>query len=283
MTERWSVLKILQWTTRFFTDKGISSPRLDAELLLADTLNLDRVGLYMNYDRPLDLEELAHYRQKVQRRAQHEPVQYILGKTEFWSLTLLVDRRVLIPRADTEILVEEALKQLQGRSAVLDVGTGSGAIALALACERPQAVVTAIDLSPESLKMARANAARNHLDGRIDFQHGDLAELPAGPFDLIVSNPPYVPTRDWQQLMPEVRDYEPRLALDGGDDGLHAFRLLGSQADRVLHPGGWLMVEVGIDQADLVAAIFGENGLVDICKRDDYAGIPRVVCARRNA
>ena len=219
--------------------------------------------------------------EQVRRRSLHEPVQYILGSTEFWSLPLQVDRRVLIPRADTEVLVEEALKVLNGPATVLDAGTGSGAVALAIASECADVMVTAIDLCIDALQLAKANAVRNHLQDRIDFQAGDMACLPPGPYDLIVSNPPYVPTGDWFELMAEVRDYEPRQALDGGEDGLNAYRRLSSQAVHVLKPGGWLMVEVGIGQACEVAELFVAAGLEEIYKRNDYAGIPRVVCARR--
>ena len=280
MSELWTVLKILRWTADYFAGKGIDSSRLEAELLLAATLDLDRVGLYVNFERPLDAAELAAFRERVQRRAQREPVQYILGETEFWSLPFIVSPAVLVPRADTEVLVEEALARLADASQLLDVGTGSGAIAIALAHEKPQLLVTALDCSEPALEVARANAERNGVAERVTCLVGDLADLPPGPFAMVVSNPPYIPTGDWQQLMPEVRDYEPRLALDGGDDGLEAYRQLASQAEQVLTPGGWLLVEVGINQAADVSALFTAAGLTDVGQRDDYAGIPRVVMGR---
>ena len=230
MTERWTVLKLLQWTADYFRDKGIESPRLDAELLLSATLEMDRVALYVNFERPLIADELARYREKVRRRADREPIQYILGETEFWSLPLSVNPFVLIPRADTEVLVEEALKRIDGCSNVLDVGTGSGAIAIALAHDQPELRVTALDCSAEALEVARGNARRNGVLEHVDCLAGDLNSLPLGPFDMIVSNPPYIPSRNWEQLMPEVRDHEPRLALDGGDDGLEAYRRIAVQA-----------------------------------------------------
>ena len=280
MTERWTVLKILQWTTDYFAGKEIDSARLDAELLLAATLDLDRVGLYVNFERPLDAAELAAYRERVRRRAKREPVQYILGETEFWSLVFNVGPEVLVPRADTEVLVEEALTRIEGSTRVLDVGTGSGAIAIALAHEKPEILVTALDCSQPALEVARGNAQRNRVADRVTCQAGDLASLPAGPFEVIVSNPPYIPSGDWQKLMPEVRDYEPRLALDGGDDGLEAYRQLAVQAGQVLVPGGWLLVEVGIGQAADVSTLFKAAGLIEIGQRDDYAGIPRVVVGK---
>lgn len=281
MNERWTILTILQWTTGYFTDKGIASPRLEAELLLAATLDLDRVGLYVNFERPLDAEELAVLRERVRRRALREPLQYILGETEFWSLPFQVGPAVLVPRADTEILVEEALARLAGSARVLDVGTGSGAIAIALAHEKPQIAVTALDCSEPALAVARGNAVRNGVAARIDFIDGDLAALPAGPFTMVVSNPPYIPSGDWSQLMPEVRDYEPQLALDGGADGLDAYRLLADQSEQVLTPGGWLLVEVGIGQAEEVGTLFKAAGLTEVGVRDDYGGVPRVVMGKK--
>jgi release factor glutamine methyltransferase len=277
LTERWTVLKLLQWTTGYFTDKGIDSARLEAELLLAGSLGMDRVGLYVNFERPLSSDELAAYRQWVQRRAQREPVQYILGETEFWSLPFNVNPAVLVPRADTEILVEEALARIDGPFHVLDVGTGSGAIAVALAHEKPELLITAIDCSGPALDVARANATRNGVSDQITCVEGDLGALPSGPFEMVVSNPPYIPARDLEQLMPEVRDHEPHLALDGGDDGLCSYRCLVVQAGQVLKPGGWLLVEVGIGQAADVEILFRAAGLMNIGHRDDYAGIPRVV------
>jgi len=281
LTERWTVLKILQWTADYFTGKEIASARLEAELLLAATLDLDRVGLYVNFERPLDSSELAAFREQVQRRAKGEPVQYILGETEFWSLPFTVSPAVLVPRADTEVLVEEALSRIEGPVHLLDVGTGSGAIAVAMAHEKPEIQVTALDCSEEALHVARGNAERNGVAERVSCLAGDLAELPPGPFAMVVSNPPYIPTADCEQLMTEVRDHEPRLALDGGEDGLTAYRQLTSQSGEILLPGGWLLVEVGIGQAEDVVALFEAAGLAEIKSRDDYAGIPRVVSGRK--
>lgn len=280
-TESWTVLKILRWTADYFRGKQIESARLDAELLLSATLEMDRVTLYVNFERPLNADELSSYREKVQRRASREPIQYILAETEFWSLPFNVNPAVLIPRADTEVLVEEALQRIDGCCSVLDIGTGSGAIAIALAHEMPEIYVTAIDCSEAALEVARGNARRNGVEDRVDCLAGDLKSLPAGPFDVIVSNPPYIPSRDWEQLMPEVRDHEPRLALDGGDDGLEAYRRIAVQAVQVLSPDGWLLVEVGIGQATVVSALFRAAGLTDVTQRDDYAGIPRVVTGRK--
>jgi release factor glutamine methyltransferase len=278
--ERWTVLKLLQWTADYFSARQIEAARLEAELLLAATLGMDRVGLYVNFERPLDPTELAAFRERVQRRARREPVQYILGETEFWSLRFDVSPAVLVPRGDTEVLVEEALARIEGAARVLDVGTGSGAIAVALAHEKPEVLMTALDCSLPALEVARRNALRHGVAERVNFLAGELAALPPGPFDMVVSNPPYILSRDWKKLMPEVRDHEPRLALDGGEDGLEAYRHLARQAGRILAPGGWLLVEVGIGQAKDVSALFKAGGLIEINQRDDYARIPRVVMGR---
>lgn len=278
--EAWTVLRVLRWTAGYFRERGLDSPRLDAELLLADTLGVDRVGLYLRYDQPLTDEELAAYRRRVARRVKNEPVAYILGKAEFWSLSLKVAPAVLIPRPDTEVLVEEALVRGGDRARVLDVGTGSGAIVLALASERPDWSFAALDLSQEALQIAQENARRHEMDGRISFVHGDLAHLPEGPFDLIVANPPYVPRGELAGLMADVRDYEPVQALDGGEDGLDAYRALAAQAISRLAPGGCLLVEIGARQQNDVGRLFEEAGLVDVATRTDYAGIERVVSGR---
>lgn len=283
MSETWTVLKLLRWTADYFAGRGIDSPRLDAELLLAETLGLDRVGLYVNFERPLQADELAAFRERVKRRAGREPLAYILGHTEFWSLPLKVTPAVLIPRPDTELLVEAALPRLgAGPRQVLDIGTGSGALAIALAHECRECVVTAIDVSPAALAVALDNARLNLVADRIVLVQQDLARLSAGPFDLIVANPPYIPSGELATLMPEVRDFEPSLALDGGTDGLAAYRAIAAQAGTTLATGGWLLVEVGAGQAAAVQALFAAAGLTDRFVSRDLAGIERVVGGRRS-
>jgi release factor glutamine methyltransferase len=276
LSDVWTVLKILQWTEGYLKDRGIDGGRLDAQLLLGEVLGLDRVGLYLHFERPLEEGELAAFREMVRRRVRREPVQYILEKAEFWSLPLRVTPAVLIPRGDTEVLVEEALRRGVAKS-ILDVGTGSGAIALALASELPDARVEGIDLSLEALALAEENARRHNLQERVAFRAGDLRDLPQRSWDLIVSNPPYIPAEDIGALMPEVRDFEPRLALDGGRDGLDAYRLLASQAPSRLNLGGWILVEVGIGQAEAVSELFLQSRLSNLFTRADYAGVARVV------
>lgn len=277
MAETWTVLNLLKSTADYFTGRGIEDGRRNADLLLGQVLDLDRVGLYLNFERPLLATELDNYRELVRRRAAREPLQYILGETEFWSLPMKVSPAVLVPRADTEVLVEEALPRLSATGSVLDVGTGSGAIVIALAHERPEAHCAAIDIDSSALAVARENAELNEVSGRIEFRTGDLFQLADGCFDLIVSNPPYIPCADLDGLMPEVRDFEPRRALDGGEDGLDPYRALTSQAPSRLNEGGWLLVEVGIEQATPVRELFSAAGFTDIFVRADYAGIYRVV------
>jgi release factor glutamine methyltransferase len=243
-----------------------------------------RVQLYTHFDRPLAAEELAALRELVRRRQAGEPVAYLTGKKEFWSLDLRVDSRVLVPRPDTETLVEVALDLLPKAEPrrVADIGTGSGAVALALKRERPEADVVAVDRSPDALAVARANALRLGLAVR--FVEGDLLAPLAGeaPFDLLTANLPYIPTADLTDLAPEVRS-EPRLALDGGADGLDLIRRLlaeGAGARASLVPGGAVALEIGVGQAGAVAGLLRAAGLVDPVIRCDLAGLDRVVVAR---
>lgn len=281
MKDAWTLLKLLEWVTGFFADKGLTNPRLDAQLLIGAILGLDRVGLYLNYDRPLTQVELDQIRPLVKRRAQREPLQYLLGKTEFWSLEFVVSPAVLIPRADTEILVEEALKKSAETGTLLDIGCGSGAIALSFAREKPCWQVTGLDISTPALEVAAMNARRLGLLERSRFVTGDLAQLPRCQYDLVVSNPPYISCGDYAELMPEVRDFEPALALLAGEDGLDYYRMLCRQVDEILKPGGWLLLEIGWQQQAEVSALLTSARMQDIYCRQDYAGHPRVMGARK--
>jgi release factor glutamine methyltransferase len=276
----WTILEVLQWTTARFQERGIASPRLDAELLAAHAFGLTRVQLYTQFDRPLLAPELAAYRELVKRRQAGEPVAYLTGRKEFWSLDLAVDKRVLIPRPDTETTVEEALERLKARTVeaprIADVATGSGAIALALAKSRPEAAVFACDVSPDALAVARGNAERLGL--AVTFLEGNLAEpLRAhAPFDLVVANLPYVRAGDIPGLAPEVRS-EPWLALDGGADGLDLVRALVAMAPGILAPGGTLVLEIGDGQAQATAELCRAASLHDVRVRADLGGVDRVV------
>lgn len=278
--EIWTTVKILNWTKDYLAGKGIENARREAEWMLCAATGLDRVGLYLGFEKPLNEIELAAYRAMVARRAKREPLQYILGSQEFHGLDFEVTADVLIPRHDTETLVIEALARQADARSVLDIGTGSGCIAVALAKELPAAAVTAVDISPAALAVARRNAEKH--EARIEFLCGSLLQPVAGRhFDLIVSNPPYISPADIQRLEPEVRDFEPLNALDGGPDGLDIYRLLIPQALLQLNQAGWLLVEVGIGQAGAVAEIFRSNGYGEPIKAVDPGGIERVVGAQR--
>ncbi len=282
----WTILSILEWTTGYFRQHAIDSPRLDAEILLAHSLGLQRIDLYLRYDQPLGTDERAAFKRFVKRRAAREPVAYIVGRREFWGLDLAVDAHVLTPRPETERLVETALAFLNSITArhplrVLDVGTGSGCIALALAHDCPQALVTATDISRPALAVARHNIVRHGLAERIQLVAGRGLEMFAPPrprFDLIVSNPPYIPSADIKHLEPEVRDYEPRGALDGGEDGLAAYRHLLPAAAGCLRSGGQLILEIGWNQRTAVTQLARHSDLYrDMACIQDYSGHDRVM------
>lgn len=287
----WTIRRVLRWTSQYFTQKGIENPLLDAQLILCDALQISRLVLFTDMLRPLIAQELGAIRERVQRRAKGEPLAYIVGRQGFHDIELKVDARVLIPRPETELLVARALAHLEGREApkIIDVGTGSGAVALAIAhaiaAERPDAQIIAVDLSEEALALARENQQALDLP-QVRFVHSDLLSAldPAHDIDLIVSNPPYIPSADLAGLQVEVRAHEPRLALDGGADGLEVIRRLIDQAAAHLKPDGWLAFEIGYDQGqsapDLLRA---HGGYTEVALHRDLADLPRVVEGRRLA
>lgn len=281
----WSILEVLNWTTERFTREGVESPRVDAEVLLARCLNLERIRLYMDHDKPLAAEELAAYRGVVKRRLTGEPVAYITGSREFWSLSLEVTPAVLIPRPETELLVELARARCEGASPVVaDVGTGSGAIAISLASELPGATVYALDSSAGALEVARRNAERHEV--KLITLLGDLLEPLAretelGPLDLVVSNPPYVTTAEMEDLPRHVRDFEPREALHGGPDGLDVYRRLVPAAASALRSGGWLLLEIGHAQGEAVSGLLEQVGFSDVGVFQDLAALDRAVVGKR--
>lgn len=282
-TQAWTILEVLRWTVGRFERQGIESARLDAELLATRAFSRSRVELYTHYDQPLDEAELANYRALVQRRLAGEPVAYILGHKEFWSIDFEVDARVLVPRPDTETLVEQGLEilaKLDRSARIADIGTGSGAIAIALKKERPGDEVCAVDASPDALAVAQANSARLNLP--VTFLQGDLVSPLTGRFDLVVSNPPYIPTKDIDTLSAEVRS-EPRMALDGGADGLDLVRRLVASTSVLLTDDGWLAMEIGAGQAESTMSILRADGYRAVGSRRDLAGIERVVFGQRPA
>ena len=278
--EKWDVLKILNWTKGYLADKGVENPRLEAEWMLCEALTLDRVGLYLNFDKPLSEAELAAYRGMVARRGRREPLQYILGSQEFMGLDFQVSPAVLIPRHDTEVLVAEGIKRGAAARSILDIGAGSGCVAVALAKALPLAEVCAVDISDEALAVARDNAERN--GASVQFFQGSLLEPFAGRrFDMILSNPPYIPQAELATLQQEVRGFEPMSALDGGADGLDFYRAIVARAPDHLNAGGWLLFEVGAGQAPEVLELLRKGGLsADSFTALDPARIERVVGGR---
>jgi release factor glutamine methyltransferase len=276
-----TLAEVLRRSTGYLESHGSPTPRLDAELLLSHGLGLSRLELYTQFDRPLNDDELAQCRELVRRRGLREPVAYVIGHWGFRRLDLEVDARVLVPRPETEIAVDRCLQLLAGveRPAVVDVGTGSGAIALAIKDERPDARVTACDVSDDALAVATANAARIGLE--VAFVRSDLLDgVEGGPFDLVVSNPPYVSAAEIDDLEPEVAVHEPRLATVAGEDGVEVYRRLLPQAAERLAPGGCLVLECGAGQAPWLVTQLQQLGYGDPGVDKDLAGIDRVVWAR---
>jgi len=287
-----TVLEAIQRSAEFLAKKGVDSPRLQAELLLAHLLKVPRMKLYLSFERVLVAGEVDAFRGLITRRGQREPLQHIVGSTSFCGFEIAVNRHVLVPRPETELLAERGwtflnqLPAVQSRPATaLDFGTGSGCLAIALACKCPAAEIWAVDVSPEALAMARENAARHGGAARIRFLEGDgFAALPPDArFDLIISNPPYIPSEEIASLQPEVRDHDPRGALDGGADGLDYGRRLAAEAARFLNPDGRLMLEFGDAQAGLLRPIFEEQNWIVETIAEDYTRRPRILVARRPA
>jgi release factor glutamine methyltransferase len=280
-----SILEVIQRSTDFLARKGVASPRLQVELLLAHLLRMPRMKVYLNFERVLTSAELDALRALVQRRGQREPLQYIVASVSFCGLEIALNRDVLIPRPETELLAERAWTFLQKGGewpSALEIGTGSGCLAIALARHAPQAKVCATDLSGPALELARKNAQSNQVSGRVQFCQGDLfAAAPAeARFDLIVSNPPYIPTARLQTLEAEVRDFEPRRALDGGADGQDFYRRIAAEAGAWLRPAGCLMVELDEEGAAETRRIFeNEKWIVEGVERD-YNGRERILVAR---
>lgn len=284
----WTIGRILKWTEQYFKDKGIESPRLDAEVLLAHVLEKQRIYLYVHFDEPLQPGELAAYREMIKKRVLRVPVAQILGEKEFMGLTFKVTADTLVPRPDTEILVQAAVDRLRAMAGeeplrFADIGTGSGAICLSVLHYLAGTVADTVDISPAARAVAEENAASLGLADRITFHTGDLLQPLSGiSFAAILSNPPYIPEADIAKLAPEVRLKEPHTALSGGQDGLDFYRRLANEAPAMLVPGGFTAFEVGIHQAGDVADLLKANPLIDRTEiLPDYAGIDRVVVGWR--
>ncbi len=284
----WTIGQLLTWTADFLGKKGAETPRLDAEVLLANVLQCDRVRLYTGYDQEVGEQDRAAYRESIRRRAEGTPVAYLVGRKEFFSLALKVGPAVLIPRPDTETVVVEFLERFKNVAEVraVDVGTGSGCIAIACASRHKEARFVATDRSVEALEIARENARTHGLTDRIDFVPGDLLDpvKDRGPWDAILSNPPYIPTEVIPQLATGVRDHEPHMALDGGADGLRVVARLIAQATPLLKPGGHLILEIGTDQEGPVRDLLRQRDELELAPTiKDAANNPRVLRATRTA
>jgi release factor glutamine methyltransferase len=283
----WTILDLLTWTTSYFQSKDIDNPRSTAEILLAHALKLSRIDLYLRYDQPVNTDERQRFKALIQRRATREPVAYIVGEKEFWSMVFSVNADVLVPRPETECLVERALAMLpkKGRRRVLDLGTGSGAILLALAKERPDCMCFGSDQSQAALAVARRNARSHHLAHRVHFFAGSWLEplQPQGlSLDMIVSNPPYIPSEQIASLQPEVACFEPRSALDGGPDGLAQLGRIVALAPDYLAAGAALILEIGHDQGPGITQRAEQtNAYRDVSIARDYGGLDRVVTLLR--
>jgi release factor glutamine methyltransferase len=308
-----TVLEAIQKSTEFLAKKGVESPRLQTELLLAHLLKLPRMKLYLNFERTLTPAETSMLRDFIKRRGQREPLQHITGSTSFCGLEIAVNRHALVPRPETELLAESGWQFLSTinsqPSTALDFGTGSGCIAIALAIKCPSAKVVATDVSPDTLALAKQNAGRHNAAERIEFLQGDgfaafqsegrVTRVPNSEietkirdscnsplrkmeFDLIISNPPYIPSAEIATLQPEVRDFDPRAALDGGADGLDFYRKLAMEAKPFLKPGGKIMLEFGDGQADAIRKMFETEKWIVEAVKEDYSHRARILIARRN-
>ena len=279
----WTIQAVLNWTKQYFGEKGIENPRLDAEVLLSHISGKDRIHLYVSFDQPLETYELKAYKELVLKRVQGIPVAYLVGHKEFMALDFLVNSSVLIPRPDTEILIEAALSRLNKdvSTEILDLGTGSGAVIVSLLHNLPNAQGIGIDISPQAVEVAAQNSVKHNLTDRLEILVGDLFSPVEGKvFDAIVSNPPYIVDSEIPKLSREVQ-CEPRQALAGGSDGLNFYRLITAKAPNYLKPAGFLAVEVGIHQAQAVA-LMATPKLRHESTLKDYAGIDRVVVFRRS-
>jgi len=285
VTTVWTNKALIDWTTKFLHGKGIEAPLREARILLGHVLQCKPIDVVARSADEPTADEKARYRELIRRRVEGCPTAYLTGTREFYLLAFDVSPAVLIPRPDTETLVMQAIDFLKVKpdAVGLDLGTGSGCIVVSLAHQAPHARFIALDLSPDALEVAERNAAKHGVSGRIEFRRGDLFGVLAETdrFDLIVSNPPYIPPTEIAELAVEVRDHEPRIALDGGPDGLAFYRRIAADAGRHLNPGGRVLVEIGHTQADAVTSLFLQAGWAAAALTKDLAGRPRVVTASR--
>lgn len=291
MAETWTTGKLLEWINGYFAKNGVDSPRLSAEMLLAYTLNIKRIDLYVQFEKPVDEARLAPLRELVKRCSLHEPLAYLIGKTEFYSMEFAITKDCLIPRPETEMLVQRAIEFLrlrEGGQSVLDLCTGSGCVAVAVAKNHPAADIVATDISEAALSVAARNVEKHKLTDRVKLICGDLfAPIIAGldtQFDLIMANPPYVSTAEYEKLDKNVKDYEPRIALLAGPDGLDVYKRIAAEVDRFLKPGAALMMEAGYRQAGTIRKLLESTGIFSRMTVDkDFNNNDRLVVAVKAA
>lgn len=279
-----TVLEAVQLSTGYLEEKGIESPRLNAELLLANILNCKRLDLYLMFERPLNEEEIQTYREYIARRGKYEPLQYILGEVEFYGIKLKVSKDVLVPRPETELLVEEAIKLSSDNNvkSIIDIGSGSGNIAISLAKSLNGVKVTSIDMSSSAIKVAEANAEFNVVNDKIEFIVSGIEEYRTHQqFDLIVSNPPYVSERDYSSLQKEILEYEPLESVTDKSDGYKFYRLISERSRDLLKSGGFLLFEMAAGQSEKIKSILERNNFSDIKIVKDYQNIDRVIIGKK--
>ncbi len=288
--ETWTITKLLNWVTQFFTDKGIDSPRLSAELLLSYVLGLKRIELYTQHNSAVEKQELDKLRELVRRAGQHEPIAYLVGKTEFYSMELNVTQDCMIPRPETELLVQRAIEFLRTRNGnqfVCDLCTGNGCIAVAIAKNYPNAKIIATDICDAALAVAATNIEKHHLQDKITLLSGDLfdpiiPQLDVGKFDLIVCNPPYVSSSEYEKLDKNVKNYEPRLALFAGDDGMDIYRRIIERIDSFLKSDAALILEIGYAQGQAIKELLEQAGtFAEVRIEKDLHNNDRIVTAQK--
>ncbi len=277
-----TILNAIELSSEYLNKKGVESARINAEILLAHILNCKRLDLYMKFDQPLKENETNEYRELIKRRGLREPLQYIIGKVEFYGLEFIVNSNVLIPRPETEILVEAIINQYDKNQSlhILDIGTGSGNISIALAKNLPNSIITSIDINNDAVELAKKNAKLNNLNGRLIFENRDIKNysfISTQKFDVIVSNPPYISQNDYINLERELLEHEPKNALTDESDGYTFYNLISQKAPSLLTKNGRLFFEIAQGQADKVGELMSFNGFKNIKSIDDYSGIKRIV------
>jgi len=275
---KWTILKILNWTKDYFTEKGLENPRLNAELIISHVLDYTRLDLYVHFEECVSDEHRAEVKSLLLRRAKGEPLQYVLGETEFYGFRMFVTPEVLIPRPETEYLVEKIVKEHSSLPSILEIGSGSGCISIALKKNFPEAEITSLDISDRALEIARKNADENEVE--ISFIKSDVFQHVEGKFKVIVSNPPYIPDYEYKELSNEILKFEPKLALEADDDGLFFYKKIIRESAEYLLPGGYLYFEIGYNQGERIKEFAKSNGFGEIEIVNDLNGFERIVKAK---